>query len=67
MRNFDMSEKEEEAYNAWFQEHKKKCKIYKKGQHRHFTYKFTPVGMGEVIKIECSCGKEIDVTDWESW
>ncbi len=67
MMNFDLSDKEEETFNVWYKEHKKKCKIYKKGKHRHFTFKFTPVGIGDVIEVECSCGKKIDVTDTDCW
>lgn len=67
MKNFDLSEKEEETYNAWRREHKKKCKLYKKGKQTLTTFKFTPTGIGPIIEIECSCGKKINVTDWESW
>jgi hypothetical protein len=31
------------------------------------TYSFTPTGIGTIIKAKCSCGAEMDFTDYESW
>ncbi len=67
MKSFSMSDKEERNHDAWWNEHKKKCKLFKKGKPRHNTYKFTPTGMDLIIEVRCSCGKEINVTDSESW
>ncbi len=67
MKNFDLSKKEEEAYNDWFQEHKQECWLYKKGTPRLNTFSFTPTGIGCCVEVECSCGEKINVTDYESW
>ena len=31
------------------------------------TYHFTPTGIGVVVKLSCACGKEKDLTDYNSW
>jgi hypothetical protein len=31
------------------------------------TYSFTPTSLGEVVKVKCACGKELDVSDYEGW
>jgi len=60
---FDLSEKEQQDLDIWLVKHKKRCKE----KNRHLTYMFTPTGIGNIIVIRCSCGKEIDVTDSSCW
>lgn len=31
------------------------------------TYQLTPTGLGMVTKVICACGKEADLTDYDSW
>lgn len=31
------------------------------------TYSFTPTSIGTVHKVRCTCGAEMDVTDYEAW
>lgn len=60
---FDLSERDEEKLDAWLIKHKKKCKK----PYPFLTYRFTPTGIGTIIKVKCSCGKEIDLTDTSTW
>ena len=32
-----------------------------------FTLKFSPTGVGTKIEIACSCGDNLDVSDYEGW
>lgn len=32
-----------------------------------YTWEFTPTGLGTVTKVRCSCGEELDLTDYDSW
>ncbi len=32
-----------------------------------YTWEFTPTSLGIVIKIRCSCGEKLDLTDYDSW
>ncbi len=64
---FDLSKKEEEAFNFWREKHKQECILYEKGVSRLNTFKFTPTSIGCSVEVECSCGEKIDVTDYESW
>ncbi|MBU6141855.1 hypothetical protein KGO95_01885 [Patescibacteria group bacterium] len=46
----------------------KRRKVKKTGPiGRRFTYSFTPTTIGTAVKIGCACGKEEDVTDYDSW
>ena len=67
MVNFELSEKEEKKLNDWLEKHNMKCKLKKKRKLRHFTYCFTPTGIGSIIEVECSCGKSKDITCEEDW
>ena len=67
MREFRLSEEEEEKYNEWYIKHKKKCKLKKKGKQRIETFSFTPTGIGEIKEVKCSCGKSVDLTDVSNW
>ena len=31
------------------------------------TYSFTPTGIGVAVVLQCACGAECDVTDYDSW
>jgi hypothetical protein len=34
----------------------------------HYTFKFTPTGLGMVFKVQCGItGDELDLTDYDSW
>ena len=32
-----------------------------------WTYKLTPTGLGTIIVVQCICGEEENVTDFNSW
>jgi hypothetical protein len=32
-----------------------------------WTYSYTPTGLGTIVKVSCSCGGEIDLTDYDAW
>lgn len=61
---FELSIIEKEKLNKWIKKHHKKCINLKEG---HLTYMFTPMGIGNVIEVQCSCGDSIDVTDSSNW
>lgn len=42
-----------------------KCKGCASGE--KFCFSFIPNLLGVSVKVSCSCGKSIDLTDWESW
>ena len=57
--NFSLSAKQEKVAKKFH----KKCQ--KTGA--TITYSFTPTGIGDTIKIKCSCGEEKDITEYEHW
>ena len=48
---FDIFTSEKQAIDAWYKKHKKSHLT------SHITYKFTPLGIGTVGTVECSCGE----------
>ncbi len=61
----------------WRQNHFHECKYYRNENGfeeiyvgaigGHETFCFTPTGIGLVIKVQCACGEEVDLTDYEYW
>ena len=67
MVNFELSEKEEKKLNDWLEKHNMKCKLKKKRIPRTLKYCFTPIGIGQIVQVKCSCGKSKDITCEEDW
>lgn len=69
--NFELDEYELNKYRKWVDEHDKKCPYADRmnqgaiGGRMSFT--FTPTGLGQITKIKCACGDEVDVTQYEHW
>lgn len=61
---FELSGIEKERLDKWLKKHNKKCIDYPGG---HLTYMFTPTGIGNIVEIQCSCGKKVDVSDSSNW
>lgn len=32
-----------------------------------FTYAFTNTSLGQIFKVQCACGEEVDLTDYMGW
>lgn len=63
MREFIINEKEEKAINEWQEKIKKKF-----GSYGHYSYIFTPTGIGCVVKVHSEHLNETrDFTDLDSW
>ena len=56
IENFELKSLEE-----WSYEHGKTCKK------RSYSYRFTPTGIGTGVTVECGCGAQENITDYESW
>lgn len=74
MRDFKMNDHEAEAAKKWTSEHVCMIAWWRFWARRpigngypHFTYSFTPTGIGESVTISCHCGAKRDVTDYSSW
>lgn len=52
---------EQLTLSTWIKEHK--CKY----RHISLTYKFTNTGIGVATVVECRCGEEVNITDYEMW
>ena len=73
---YETDTKNEEKLNEWMQEHVLECKYWQMDDMGRLpqgasggalTFKFTPTNLGMVIKVECACGSEGDLTDYDEW
>lgn len=66
---FELYGLEEMNYEKWLEEHGECPK-----RHEYHgaigigdTFIFTTTSLGRVVKVECVCGKQQDITDYECW
>jgi hypothetical protein len=73
---FETGRKNEDKLNAWLQTHVLDCTYWQPDENGMLpqgaaggaiTYTFTPTMIGLVIKVQCACGAEEDVTDYDEW
>ena len=60
---FEIAKNELEKLSEW----KHDCKIYTGAISGRITYCFTNTSLGQIIKVKCACGEEIDLTDYNDW
>jgi hypothetical protein len=65
---FILLNKEITEFREWQIGHRKDCPVDNVGAiGGRFTYSFTPTGLGDIIRIKCACGEELDLTHSERW
>ena len=68
-RGFILSKEQQEEVDRWWEQHKNK-----KHPDGYFgvnggplTYSFNPTSMGEIITVKCSCGEELNLTNFDEF
>jgi len=70
---FKMNEAEAQTTMKWTSDHVctiPRWQFWRRGlryEYPHFTYAFSPCGIGDAVTISCHCGAKKDVTDYSSW
>ena len=65
---FRLEGKEREAAAIWRATHPCNPDAMPSADHAHFSYIFTPGGLGVYVRVHCKlCGKSADMTDVENW
>ena len=68
MYNFSLGKEESDELDNWLREHNKTCRYSERGSQGaiggRLTYNFCPNSLGLVVKVECACGEEVDLTDY---
>lgn len=68
MISFVLDEEQEEMARSFVSLHRESCASARPltlGE--HFTYTFTPTGLGVIATVRCTlCGEELDLTDYDS-
>ena len=63
---FELSHEQSARINEWMRNHD--CSIeYAGAIGGKYTFCFTITGIGVAEVVKCGCGKEINVTDYDSW
>ncbi len=60
-KEFTIESFELKSLDEWTAEHGKVCRK------RAYSYKFNPTGIGVALTVECDCGANQNITDYESW
>ncbi len=60
---FELSPEELARAKSWYRDHLSNCPSSSKS----ITYCFAETGIGVAVRVECSCGDEEDVTDYDLW
>jgi hypothetical protein len=61
---FELDEEQVKKYNAW---RKKLKKLHPSTIGGGETFCFTPTGLGTVVVVKRTDGKEINLTDFDKW
>lgn len=74
---FGLDDVEQQKCNEWLVKHTPDCPYVISAKENNMnpggaigglhTYSFTPTGIGVVVKVVCSCGESVDLTDYDSW
>lgn len=65
---FELSEKQQIKVKQWVKKHRLNCNIWDDNAlGQQFIYTFIPGGLGDCVTVQCFCGHELDVTDYETW
>lgn len=65
---FQIIDEDYKKFEVWYKQHKKECPVEDVGAiGGRYTFTFTPTGLGDIVKVTCVCGEELNLTDWESW
>ena len=71
---FGLFKEQIEAVNEWMKQHDAERHIEPGQTHRYsgaiggaYTYEFTSTSMGMCVHVRCTCGEEIDVSDYSNW
>lgn len=68
---FEFNKKESKRIKKWSMNHDcsklDENNLHKSAIGGRLTYIFIPTGIGIIKKVKCSCGKELDLTEYEKW
>ena len=69
---FELDEQEQERFHEWNSKHMKECPLLKTPDGLgaiggRLTYCFTGTSLGMIVKVQCGCGEECDLTDYSHW
>lgn len=69
MYKFVFNKEQQVKFHEWDEAHKKRCvngdPMNQGAIGGRLTFSFTPTSLGEIQKVRCVCGEEIDLTDYD--
>ena len=63
-RTFELTDEQEKKYNEW---RKSKGEIYVGAIGGAYEFCFIPTGLGDILKVKCVDGTELNLTDFNDW
>ena len=71
MLKFEINDKQQSKLLKWKKKHDERCRFAKAKNCGaigcRFTYCFISTSLGVIVKVKCTCGHEIDLTDYRGW
>lgn len=65
---FEIGPEQERKASAWLDEHREVHAGEDGGAiGGRYTWEFTPTSLGEVVRLRCCCGAEVDLSEYENW
>jgi len=71
---FSLYKEQREAAREWIQRHDGERHISPGKKYRYsgsiggaYTWEFTPTSIGMAVVVKCSCGEELNISDYENW
>jgi len=65
--NFDLDTEQLKKYIEWDSQHFCKLKKNSGAIGGRLTFSFTPTSLGLIVKINCGCGEELDLSEYKEW
>ena len=65
---FIVPDEETKKAARWQKQHKKVCSVTEVGAiGGKYTWSFTQTGLGCITTLKCTCGEELNLTDFNNW
>ncbi len=69
--DFSVTDSETATFGVWALEHDKTCRYANPAKRGaiggRYTFSFTGTTLGTIVKVQCACGANADLTDYDAF